>query len=273
METSCPTSQQTGCSSIWFHSIAADGTKGATRAAPSAKLPVLLVHGREASQPCSPHAHLPRQTATCRWWRCFPCKSHAVRGARRGNRGAQRNGIHLSDGTRCPKNNNIPYDVLTVKSEPVNQKGTCLGTPALQLSISLNHCRGPWLHFGPRWLAVSQKLPGKSLGAGTSQRPLLMSERFLISLSFLTAEHCDEFMHLGNRSNFPTFWRQCLCVASLSLSKMLCKISGYVFFQIWSRETEKKFPSSHLSMFSYLLDPKKFLLATQTPVRGKAYWQ
>lgn len=67
-----------------------------------------------------------------------------------------------------------------VKSEPVNQKGTCLGTLTLQLSIALNHYRGPWLSIGhAHW-----HLPKTSQAEfGSWDNPRATpDEQFLISL-------------------------------------------------------------------------------------------
>lgn len=228
-------SQQTGSSSIQFHSIASGEIKEQLDRLPLPLLPVFLVHGGEASC-CTAPMHTS--------WGKQPCAT--VKDAPSENptwvRGPEVATEELAPVSMRPdhlKNNNSLWS-LVVKSELINQNGTCPGTLKLQLLIALNHYRGALAQFCP---VPTGSLPKISQAeSGRWNKPMTAPEEQLLILChfLLQSTVMNEFMHLGNRSNSPTFWRECFCVASLSLSKILCKTFWLRFFDTASRETGEK---------------------------------
>lgn len=107
VEISCHTSQKTGCSSTWFHSISVGGTKRATRAAPSACAPGPWWGSLKAARAPSTH---PEATAMGHWQRCSPCKSHTDQGPE-GATEVHRETTPIVVRPHGLKTNNIPYDL------------------------------------------------------------------------------------------------------------------------------------------------------------------
>lgn len=157
VEISCHTSQKTGCSSTWFHSVSVGGTKRATRAAPSACAPGPWWGSLKAAQ--APTTR-PEATAMGHWQRCSPCKSHTqIRGQRGQQRFTEKQHpswwdhmvwkliifLMISDGS-----------VWACKSE-----GNSPGHSKLTVVYSIKSLKRSWLSFGPCWLAVSQNFPGR----------------------------------------------------------------------------------------------------------------
>lgn len=77
------------------------------------------------------------------------------------------------------------------------------------------------------WYTISLPKSSQAESRSWDKPRTIPDKQFLISLSQLTVEHCDELGHLGSRTSSPTFWRH-LCTASLCLSKYYAKLSGYV---------------------------------------------
>lgn len=124
----------------------------------------------------------------------------------------------------------------------------------LNLQLSSTELLQTW----PGSVLADQHLPKISQAeSGSSDKPRTITDKqFLISLSFLAGDQCDEFMHLDNRSNFPTVWRTYLCATSPYLSeKSYAKFSGFfcwgfIQYGAGKQKTNSRFLLTNVFLFA-----------------------